>query len=369
MSAPLTELTKKGVRFSWTPQHENAFLALKWHLCTAPVLAYPNFAQPFILQTDASNVGLGAVLAQHDIHGTERVIAYASCTLSNRERNFTTMEKEVLAVVFAVKHFRCYLLGTKFRVITDNSALKWLHSIEPKGRIARWIMDLQEFDFDVVHRPGGSDQTAYALSRLPQTKVPGSKDEDLDALHSCFITLHPSANVLTAQCNDPDIFTVLDMKEKGFPKPPFFVWKNNATLRAYWNCWDQLFITDGLLVKSLAVHNEFPRNAVVIPRALLPTVLQGLHNSPSGGHMGITRTLHRARERFFWPKMRETIDTFIQNCQVCSQIKDKSCHGKAPLKPVQVSEPFVFWALDYMGPLQETAKGNKCRVQETTPIG
>ena len=149
------------------------------------------------------------------------------------------------------------------------------------------------------------------------------------------------------------------MKEKSFPKPPCFVWENSATLWAYCNCWDQLFITYGLLVKSLAVHNEFPRNAVVIPRALLPTVLQGLHISPSGGHMGITHTLHHAREHFFWPKMQETIDTFIQNCQECSHIKDKSFYGKAPLRPIQVSEPFVFWALDYMGPLQETAKGNK----------
>ena len=119
-------------------------------------------------------MGLGTVLAQHDINGTERVIAYASCTLSNREHNYTTIEKEALAVVFAVKHFCCYLLGTKFRVITDNSALEWLHSIEPKGHIAYWIMDLQEFDFDVVHRPGGSCQNTDALSRLPQTKVPGS---------------------------------------------------------------------------------------------------------------------------------------------------------------------------------------------------
>ena len=86
-------------------------------------------------------------------------------------------------------------------------------------------MDLQEFDFDIVHRPGGSNQSADALSRLPQTKVPGSKDKDLDALHSFFTTLHPSANLLTAQRNEPDICTVLDMKEKGFPKPPFFLGK------------------------------------------------------------------------------------------------------------------------------------------------
>ena len=76
-------------------------------------------------------------------------------------------------------------------------------------------------------------------------------------MHSCFITLHSSANLPTAQRNDLNIFTVLDMKEKGFPKPPFYVWKNNATLCAYWNCWDQLFVTDSLLVKSLAVHALF----------------------------------------------------------------------------------------------------------------
>lgn len=159
-----------------------------------------------MLQTDASDVGLGAVLAQHDANGRERVIAYASYTLSQRERNYSTMEKDALAVVNAMKHFRVYLLGRKFQVIADSSALRWLHSLEPKGRIARWIMDLQEFEFEVQHRPGNSNQNADALSRLNHIKaieIAGS------------ISLTPDTNLLEAQRNDPDISKVIELKEQG----------------------------------------------------------------------------------------------------------------------------------------------------------
>ena len=117
----------------WTDQHQAAFQALKERLCSAPVLAYPDFNRPFLLQTDASDVGLGAILAQRTANGQERVIAYASYTLSQRERNYSAIEKEAFAIIFVVKHFRVYLLGKKFRVITDNNALRWLHSLEPKG--------------------------------------------------------------------------------------------------------------------------------------------------------------------------------------------------------------------------------------------
>ena len=180
----------------WTEQHQNAFQTLQQRICSAPVLAYPNFDKPFVLQTDASDVGLGVVLAQHDGNGGGRVIAYASYTLSQRERNYSTMEKEALAVVTAMKHFRVYLLGRKFHVITDNSALRWLHSLEPKGRTACWIMDLQEFDFELRHRPGSSNQNADALSRLNHNKT-------LEVAGS--ISLTPATNLLEVQRDDPDI--------------------------------------------------------------------------------------------------------------------------------------------------------------------
>ena len=143
-----------------------------------------------MLQTDASDVGLGAVLAQLDASGRERVIAYVSYTLSQRERNYFTMEKKAFAVVIAMNNFRFYLLGKKFCVVTDNNALRWLHSLEPRGRIARWIMDLQEFEFDVQHRPGNSNQNADALSRFNYCKT-----ADIAAS----ISLTPETNLLEAQ--------------------------------------------------------------------------------------------------------------------------------------------------------------------------
>ena len=166
---PLLQLTQKAAHFNWTEACEQAFRNLKHLLCSAPILAYPDFSQEFISQTDASDYGVGAVLSQRDQLGNEKVIAYASKVLSPREQKYSTTEKEAFAVVFGTAHFRVYLLGRHFQLITDHSALRWLHTMEAKGRLARWIMDLQEFDFSVVHRAGRIHNNADALSRLVQT--------------------------------------------------------------------------------------------------------------------------------------------------------------------------------------------------------
>ena len=169
LAAPLTKLTTKEVSkqpFTWTNECDMSFIQLRSQLCTAPILAYPKFDRLFTLYTDASDVGLGAVLSQNDDNGVERVVAYASRALSDRERNYATTEKEALAIQYGTQHFRLYLLGRHFKIVTDHSALKWLSTIEPKGRIGRWIMDLQEFQFSVEHRAGKIHQNADALSRL-----------------------------------------------------------------------------------------------------------------------------------------------------------------------------------------------------------
>ena len=102
----MTGLTRKGSKFIWTAAHKNAFSTLKQKLCSAPVLSYPQLDREFVLQTDASDQGLGAVLAQKDSQGNEHVVAYASRTLSDREKHYSTMEKEALAIVFATQNFR-----------------------------------------------------------------------------------------------------------------------------------------------------------------------------------------------------------------------------------------------------------------------
>ena len=145
---------------------------MKGLLTSAPILKYPNFDQPFILHTDASNRGLGAVLAQKGEHGLEHVVAYASRSLNKAERNYSVTEMECLAVVWAVKTFRVYLYGKEFELVTDHAALKWLLNIsEPHGRTARWVVQLQEYQFRVMYRKGVAHQNADALSRIPQPLI------------------------------------------------------------------------------------------------------------------------------------------------------------------------------------------------------
>ena len=165
----MTALLKKEVPFEWTIKQQKAFDYLKECLMKAPILQYPDFDKPFILYTDASGTGLGAVLSQKDEDNRERVIAYASRSLNKAERNYGITDKECLAVIWAIKHFEQYLGLLPFQVVTDHSALKYLQTAKiPSGRRARWIMYLQQFDFEITHRPGKENKNADALSRTPE---------------------------------------------------------------------------------------------------------------------------------------------------------------------------------------------------------
>ena len=162
---PLVKLTRKSVQFEWTQECENSFNALKSVLTGSSVLSYPRDEGEYILDTDASEIGIGAVLSQlHD--GQVKVIAYGSRTLGKHERNYCITDKELLALRYFVEHFRQYLLGVKFLVHTDHRALKWLFSLkEPSGRKARWIEVLSSYDFSIEFRKGEKHGNADAMSR------------------------------------------------------------------------------------------------------------------------------------------------------------------------------------------------------------
>ena len=152
MARPLHRLTERNYHFKWTTECRQAFEELKAELTTAPVLAYPDYSRPFILDTDASDSGIGAVLSQYDDNGQECVVAYASRMLSKAERRYCVTRRELLAVVVFTQQFRPYLLGRKFTQRTDHGSLTWLQSFkEPEGQLARWLEKLQELEFTIVH--------------------------------------------------------------------------------------------------------------------------------------------------------------------------------------------------------------------------
>jgi hypothetical protein len=166
IARPLHELSRKDVKFEWKEKQEKAFETLKKKLTEAPILANPDFTKPFELTTDASGGGLGIILSQRDEENKERVIAYGSRALKPSEMNYAATELEMLAVYWGINHFEKYLMIKPFIVLTDHSALKALqNTIKPKGKRARWIMDLQQYNFTIKHRSGKSNRNADALSR------------------------------------------------------------------------------------------------------------------------------------------------------------------------------------------------------------
>jgi hypothetical protein len=176
--APLNDLLKKDREYEWMIQHQQIFEDVKEIMTTAPILSYPNFNKPFILSTDASTSGLGAVLSQKDEEGKEHPIWFASRTLSPAEKNYNITEQEALAVVWAIKYFRRYLHGSRFLVETDHSALQWLLNQPTKEndnkRIIRWKLMLQEYDFEVKYRKGKANANADTLSRINELREPNT---------------------------------------------------------------------------------------------------------------------------------------------------------------------------------------------------
>ncbi|XP_011871373.1 PREDICTED: uncharacterized protein LOC105563955, partial [Vollenhovia emeryi] len=165
LAKPLTNLLKNDTRFEWT--QEESFDILKQKLCEEPVLRYPDFSKSFILTTDASGIAVGGILSQGEIN-KDKPIAYASRTLTDSELKYDTYEKEALAIVYCVKHFRPYLYGRKFTLVTDHKPLLWFKNAQDANmRILRWRLKLAEYEYDVVYKAGITNVNADALSRNP----------------------------------------------------------------------------------------------------------------------------------------------------------------------------------------------------------
>lgn len=324
---PLTRLTRKNVPFHWDETCEEALNNLKQHLVSAPILACPDFNLKFIVETDASDFGLGAVLLQRH-NDEDKVICYLSRSLTKIERRYSTTEKELLGVLFAIEKLRPYLEGTKFTVVTDHYSLKWLFSIkDPAGRIARWALRLQQFDFDVVHRPGKDHLVPDALSRT----VP-----IIDAIVD---------NTTTAQLSTDKWYTNMCKLVTENPKDyPLWMVENGKLLR-----------------KTRLRYPELERNEwlIVVPKEKRQEIIQSRHDPPTCGHLGISKTLARINQQYYWPKCHIDVSRYVRNCQVCIQTKPEQ---KPPIGQMLSTQPTALkpWdilSIDIVGPLPRSNSG------------
>ncbi|KRX54278.1 Retrovirus-related Pol polyprotein from transposon 17.6 [Trichinella sp. T9] len=213
IAGPLHKLTRKGQRWSWGPEQEVALTKLKSVLSSPPILSHPQFDQPFLLDVDVSEDALGAVLSQTNHQGLPLVVAYASRSLSQPERKYCATRREMLALVWATRHFRPYLYGRIFTARTDHNALRWLRNFrEPEGQVARWLERLAEYEFEVVHRSRQQHRNADALSRRV-CKQCGVINPTADAQVAA-MTLGPTGRIQEWQYADPELRQIREWVEK-----------------------------------------------------------------------------------------------------------------------------------------------------------
>ncbi|GFX10686.1 retrovirus-related Pol polyprotein from transposon 412 [Trichonephila clavipes] len=370
IARPLHKLTESKQKFQWAKECEDSFLQLKEALTSSPILIYPQPDKPFILDTDASNESVGAVLSQ-EIDGQERVVAYWSKCLSKPERNYCVTRKELLAIVKAIEHFHHYLYGQKFLLRTDHASLTWLMNFRnTEGQVARWIQRLNEYYFDIRHRKGSSHGNADALSRRPCpencrhcSRVETKYDYAIRQITTSTATPPDpwsDEKVREDQMADPDIKPLIEFMESSSNKPS---WQDisaySPTTKQYWALWNSLHLRNGVLYRKFESEDgKTFRWQLVLPRSRIPEVLKELHGSPTGGHFGVMKTLHRVRERFFWGKVRADVEQWCKSCDACSARKGPKIRSRGKLHRYNVGAPFERIAFDILGPLPRTASGS-----------
>ncbi|GJV53377.1 reverse transcriptase domain-containing protein [Tanacetum coccineum] len=343
----MTHLLKKETQFYFSKECIEAFNTLKKNLTEAPILIAPDWNEPFELMCDASDFALGAVLGQrHEKHF--RPIHYASKTMNEAESRYTTTEKEMLAVVYAFEKFRSYLVMNKCTVYTDHSALKYLFAKkDSKARLLRWVLLLQEFDFDVVDTKGAENLAADHLSRLEN---PHENELDPKEINEKF-PLETLSSIAVLDASTPWFADIANYHAGNF------VIKGMSTQqkRKFFKDVKHYFWEDPFLFKICA--DQVIRRCVFGKEA--HDILMACHDGPTGGHHGANYTARKVFDSgFFWPTIYKDAHELVKNCNSCQRQGKISQRDEMPQNSIQVCEIFDVWGIDFMGPFP-SSKGNK----------
>ena len=338
---PLRCLLRKGAPpFKWTAELQTVMDEVRRRILTSQALAMYDPALPTRVTTDASDVGIGAVLSQTHQHG-ERVVCFGSHSLTPAQRRYSVTEREALACVWAVEKWRKYLWGKPFRLCVDHAALRTLMTSPGVGRaglrIARWASRLMAYDFTVEHVPG-CDNPADGLSRLPGADAGGLED---DTVAVAAVTAQLEAvqrdELLTATASDPVLCQLKEQIPRRWPRRRRDC---TAELQPYYSCREELSLVGDLVVRG---------QRVVVPETLRSKMVALAHEA----HQGIVRSKQRARDVNWWPKMDADIEEAVRSCEVCAE-SDKTARTRStPLQPVPLPE--AAWdkvGIDFIGPME-----------------
>lgn len=421
LTKPLTKCLKKGAKIVHNQEFLTCFETCKNILTNEPILQYPDFNKPFNLTTDASNVALGAILSQGPI-GQDLPIAYASRTLNDSESHYSTIERELLAIVWATKYFRPYLFGRKFSIITDHKPLQWLFSLkDPTSKLLRWRIKLEEFDYDIIYKSGKSNTNADALSRielhiketdnhfslkkyiedfnkeLEESERPDDRhDKNLDLVSNIAqadeMSTHanderhetishdldrPADDDVTVHTNEeedpivgiPIIETAVNyganqiiiskvfhspakpktiilfekkrrilaqlsennfendiinlVKEKVVPEKLYYLYFENPELyEPFCEVIRKTFKYPSLRFKKCTI-----KLLDVTNKDDIPDIIKNYHESKTN-HRGIDETESKIKSKYYWPNLKNSIQTLINQCEICQ----KSKYERHPIK-------------------------------------
>ena len=390
LCSPLNKLTRKNEDFKWTEECERSFQYLKECFMNPPVLDYPNFSESniFTLHTDASGKALGAVLSNQNT----RPIAFASRALNKAELNYSTIENELLGVVWAIRHFRPYLYGRKFEIFTDHRPLVYLFTLnDPSSRLTKFRLALEEYKFDVIYKKGSENVVAGALSRI--------SIEDLKALTPAGTAFICTRSQTAKQKIQSDTSVKIDTPNNYIEIKIGSMKKNEALeaqleqgiicidpnttlthLRGVMNRLVDLIKETkikGLIVKNTIENKKLKDKIEVLDiKGMPPIIILGrntrqiddrneqkiiindFHVLPTAGHAGIRRTINTIKQRYHWKTLENDVVSFIKRCTHCQ--RNKSHYTKQPMQLTSTaSQAFEKIFLDMVGPLLPDAEGNQ----------
>ena len=339
---PLNHLLKKGMEFVWSALQQSAFELLKQRLVEAPILKPPQWGEPWFVDVDASDFCLGLVLSQRDSNGREHPVYYASKTMNPAEKNYSTTQKEALGIVYACQKFKHYLRLYHTTFTTDHACLKFLsNQTDLTGRLARWMMLLQEYNYEVRVRPGKQHVNADFLSRLDHQDTGEPICDDF-----------PDEHLFHIEGEDSLYYDILQFIVHGFTPPNL----TRHQLSLFYQKIGPYTLVKGVLHK-MGKDDKLRR---CLETREVHKCLTMLHDEGPGGHYGVDSTAKKVLAAgYWWPTLHRDVDLYVKGCDACQRSGKTNVTTHWPLTPIMPLSPAEKWGIDFVGPFNHTSHPHK----------